>query len=550
MKLLGSLRELVRVVFREDNQEITLDANSSTTYTAARSAELPPGDQNTILVGESNTQTLTNKTIDGDDNTVQDLPVTAIKTVLGDADEVILRDASGVPTSAKIVNVNIASGAAIDAAKLADGSVDNTEFQKLGTAGSNATGQLVTTDGTQLLQNKTIDGDENTVQDLPLTAIKTALADANKVIRRDASGVIQSGNTLPNSSAIVTTDATQALTNKDIDGATASNTSRITLPKAGTTTLNGLTRKQATVVYDTDTNQLKVDDGSNLIALGASSTATPTTQGTVTSYTAVIQSSINSVSSADYTGTTTDGYQAVLFSTGASNRTYTVPLASANIGRRIIIRKTDSGTGTVTLARSGSDTISGLTSVIVPRQNDFVEILATESNTWVVTQDVITPVIADVFRDAGTETTVTAAGATSTVSAHPAFATTITDNYSSINGSGVFTVPTGMGGIYQFSYSNNYRITSIGSNGDSVAYLVLIVDGATGTVTRKITQMLSLGGTTPDGAFGSLNGLLTLTLTAGQTVQLYGAIDGGTGGGTYTWRYRASKFGVRLIKRF
>ena len=65
--------------------------------------------------------TLTNKTIDGTDNTVQNLDLSSLKTVLGDADEVILRDASGVVVSSKVVNANIDAAAAIAVSKLAAG---------------------------------------------------------------------------------------------------------------------------------------------------------------------------------------------------------------------------------------------------------------------------------------------------------------------------------------------------------------------------------------------------------------------------------------------
>lgn len=68
---------------------------------------------------------------------------------------------------------------------------------------------------------------------------------------------------------LVETDTAQVITAKDVDGGTASNTSRITLPKAATATLNALTRKQGTVVYDTDTNMVKYDDGTTLTALAA-----------------------------------------------------------------------------------------------------------------------------------------------------------------------------------------------------------------------------------------------------------------------------------------
>ena len=55
------------------------------------------------------TETLTNKTIDGDDNTVQDLPVTSLKTVVGNANKVVTFNGSGVPTAAKVQDGNIDS---------------------------------------------------------------------------------------------------------------------------------------------------------------------------------------------------------------------------------------------------------------------------------------------------------------------------------------------------------------------------------------------------------------------------------------------------------
>lgn len=75
---------------------------------------------------------------------------------------------------------------------------------------------VVGTATNQTLTNKTVDGDENTVRDLALTSMKTVLANANKVIRRDASGVAVDGNALPNSSEIVTLDATQQIENKTV----------------------------------------------------------------------------------------------------------------------------------------------------------------------------------------------------------------------------------------------------------------------------------------------------------------------------------------------
>jgi len=70
---------------------------------------------------------------------------------------------------------------------------------------------------------------------------------------------------------LVRTDATEVLTNKDIDGGTAANTSRITIPKDTKANLDALNRKSGTVVYGTDTEVLYIDNGTSLIPIGAGS---------------------------------------------------------------------------------------------------------------------------------------------------------------------------------------------------------------------------------------------------------------------------------------
>jgi hypothetical protein len=66
---------------------------------------------------------------------------------------------------------------------------------------------------------------------------------------------------------VVTISDSQIITNKDIDGQTASNSNRVTLPKNTTANLSGLTRKAGTLVFDTDTLKVKYDDGTSLNTL-------------------------------------------------------------------------------------------------------------------------------------------------------------------------------------------------------------------------------------------------------------------------------------------
>jgi hypothetical protein len=67
-------------------------------------------------------------------------------------------------------------------------------------------------------------------------------------------------------SDLVNIDAAQVITNKDIDGGTASNTNRITVPSDTYANLLLLTRKAGTIVYGTDTQAFYYDDGATLVA--------------------------------------------------------------------------------------------------------------------------------------------------------------------------------------------------------------------------------------------------------------------------------------------
>ena len=141
--------------------------------TSSKSA--PTGD----FVGTSDAQTLTNKSINADQNTITNID-----------------------------NVDIKSGAGIDASKIADGSVSNTEFQQLNGIGSAA----VAINDVQTLTNKTLTDDNTFVQDN---------IDNTKKLQLQLSGITTATTrtlTVPDANTtLVGTDHVQTLTNKSIN---------------------------------------------------------------------------------------------------------------------------------------------------------------------------------------------------------------------------------------------------------------------------------------------------------------------------------------------
>lgn len=134
------------------------------------------------------------------------------------------------------------------------------------------TGTIVGDSDTQTLSNKTLDNTNIiTVEDASFTLQDDG--DNTKQVRLELNPVSTGTTrilTVPDANTtIVGHDATQVITNKDIDGGVATDSRRITIPKETRANLEALTRKEGTLVYATDDETLLIDTGTELEEIGS-----------------------------------------------------------------------------------------------------------------------------------------------------------------------------------------------------------------------------------------------------------------------------------------
>lgn len=92
---------------------------------------------------------------------------------------------------------------------------------------------------------------------------------------------------------------------------------------------------------------------------------------------------------ADYTLSATD--HTVLIDANSADRTLTLPAASTSVGRIYVIKRTDQGIDTVTITRSGSDTIDGQATVTV-NGGDSITLQSAGNNSWIIIGEYKAPV--------------------------------------------------------------------------------------------------------------------------------------------------------------
>lgn len=391
MRLFGILERLTQLILRSGANTSTINPASG-----ADPVVTVPSESGT-LVGETATQTLTNKTVVAANNTITtaasgnltstelDAALSELQTdidtratdadltthtgassgvhgatgsIVGTTDTQTLQNktivaASNTITTAASGNLTSTELNAALAELQTDVDTRATDADLTSHTGASSgvhgvTGSVVGTSDAQTLTSKTIDADNNTISNLAHGA----------EVDNPSSGV--HGVT----GSVVGTSDSQVLTNKDIDGGTASNTSRITVPKASSATLAGLTRKEATVVYDTTLGKFLGDDGSALQALGGGLEPT-------------------AIDHTDLPLTAESGKMYLVDMSGASaDETLTLPNISTQletIGVQVVSAHADHG---LIVAADASDTIDGATQHTLRNESDWRIYNAQSSTNW------------------------------------------------------------------------------------------------------------------------------------------------------------------------
>lgn len=276
-------------------------------------------------------------------------------------------------------------------------------------------------------------------------------------------GVLKAASGVVSASTIVDADVSSSAAITRSKLANGTNNTFVTNNSSGVMQSTAVTASRAVV---TDSN-----------GLPTAATTTATEIGYVNGVTSAIQTQLNAkdlflknvttVTNANYTILDNDGYSVFLYSTGNSDRTLTLPTAANNTGRIFYIKKTDSGTGKVTV----TGTIDGVSNYDLNTQNMFITLSCNGTNYQIISlgSEVATANLDNTFtggalkivKNGNMVTVITTSAATHSSSSTPS-STAIIPTWARpaadkstlyfMSGAGVFYVAIGSNGTLQTIY--------------------------------------------------------------------------------------------------
>ena len=167
-----------------------------------------------------------------------------------------------------------------------------------------------------------------------------------------------------------------------------STTKGLGLPNMTTTQRDAISSpKTGLEIWNTTTGAANVYNSAAWVAFSVSTlaTATPDTEGKVTSFAGIVKSGIKAAV-ADYIVSDTDGFDAIEMTTSTTDRVVTLGTAADNKNRILRISIVDDATGKLTIDGEGSETINGATTIVLFDQFDSVTLRCT-GTAWVIISD-------------------------------------------------------------------------------------------------------------------------------------------------------------------